>query len=101
MKISIPQMAGRVTFAPLPFNAYLVDGDLEGEDFPLHPGDYVLEIDGTPLSDAGENQRLWAQAWAGESTTFLIAREGRRFTITFNPKALKKGRVRAYNARYD
>ncbi len=101
MKISIPQMAGEVTFAPLPFNALLVDGNLEGEDFPLHPGDYVLEIDGTPLSDAQENQRLWAQAWAGDSTTFMVAREGRRFTVTFNPKALKKGRLRAHNARYD
>jgi hypothetical protein len=81
-------MAGqRITFAPLPFNAYRLEAANRNaaSDVGLADGDIVLEIDGSALAENYARRfELSEASRAKESTTWIVLREGRRLTVTFD-----------------
>ncbi|HXA43004.1 MAG TPA: trypsin-like peptidase domain-containing protein [Candidatus Solibacter sp.] len=54
----------------------------------LRPGDLVLEVDGRPVSDAGDLQRLLVAESIGRPLSLRVIRDGRVLTLTATPLEL-------------
>ena len=48
----------------------------------LRPGDVVVELDGTTITDGGHLSRLISDADVGSSATMTVIRDGRRLDLT-------------------
>jgi S1-C subfamily serine protease len=54
----------------------------------LRAGDLVLDVDGTPISDAGDLQRVLVADSIGKSINLRVIRDGRVITLTATPLEL-------------
>jgi S1-C subfamily serine protease len=54
----------------------------------IRPGDLIVELDGTPIADARDIQRLMVGDAIGRSITALLWRDGQARTITIHPAEL-------------
>jgi serine protease Do len=57
----------------------------------LRPEDLIVDVDGTPVADAGDLQRLLAGDLIGSAVTLTVVRAGRAFPLELHPAELESG----------